>query len=1151
MKTCRPVLAWIAGVLLALSSTALHAAADKKDEKKWDVANPPGAWASVPIDTSETTWSSVDISPDGKTIVFDMLGDLYAIPSEGGEAKPLTEGIPWDTEPRFSPDGKKIAFISDRGGADNLWLMNADGTNPTAVTEEKEHLVHNPSWSADGEYLVAKKDFTSTRSIAAGEIWLFSVGGGGGLVLVERPDGAKAQKTIAEPALSPDGRYLYYSQDTTPGRVWQYDKDSTGRIFSIRRLDRKNGEVDTIVEGAGGAIRPTPSRDGKSLAYVKRTPDMVSALYVKDLASGTERPVYTRLDRDLQETDGSQGNTTAFAWTPDGTSIVFWAGGKIRRVNVRTKEDAVIPVHVKTSRKVAPAVRFPVDVAPAEFDVKMPRWAQLSPDGSRIVFQALGRLYVRDAKGGAPRRLTAQTDHTEFHPSFSRDGQWIAYTTWNDEAYGSLRVVPAGGGEGRAVTKDPGHYVEPRFSPDGKWLVFRKVTDGYMSAGAWSMDPGVYLIPASGGEAKLLSKNGVNAQFGAASDRVFFSEPADETNLHFKSVNLDGVDARTHLKSDEATEFAVSPDGRFVAFTAKWNVFVAPFASTGKPVDIGSGTKAIPVKQVSKRSGESLHWSGDGKALHWSHGPTLYTRDLKDAFAFLAGAPDKLPEPVEEGTDLKFRVPSDRPAGTIVLKGARIVTLRDADARQEIVENGVVVVKGNRIEAVGPASSVAIPEGAAVFDVSGKTIVPGFVDAHAHGPFANEGLVPDQNWMQLANLAFGVTTIHDPSNDTASVFAAAELQKAGLVVAPRIFSTGTILYGAHEPSVTADVDSLDDAAFHVRRLKEAGAISVKSYQLPRRDQRQQILAAARDLGMMVVPEGGAKYQSNMTQIVDGHTGIEHATPLVRLYDDARQLWSEDQGRLHADVRRRLRRHLRRELLVRPHGRVEGPAPHDVHPALHRRTALHAPHQGPGRALQPRPRRRGGARPPLEGGVGADRRARPARGARRPLGDLEHGPGRLHPVGGVPQRQPRRRALPRIGQGPRLDRAREARRPRRHRRQAARGHPRLREDRLHDAQRPPLRREHDGPGRARQGQAQAVLLRKGRRRHDPPGHVRVARARVGAVRLGRLAWGRPGRERTEPRFVPFLPPPWSGMLSARHPGCRMPSSRRAAAGGLLS
>jgi Tol biopolymer transport system component/imidazolonepropionase-like amidohydrolase len=864
---------------------------EKKEEKKWDVANPPGTWTSIPIDTSETTWSDVDVSPDGKTIVFDLLGDIYTVAAEGGDVKALTEGIPWDTEPRFSPDGKKIAFISDRGGADNLWLMNADGTAPKAVTEEKEHLVHNPSWSADGEYVVAKKDFTSTRSIPAGEIWLFHVGGGGGLVLIERPDGAKAQKNIAEPSLSPDGRWLYYSQDTTPGRVWQYDKDSTGRIFSVRRLDRKTGEVNTIIDAPGGAIRPTPSHDGKLLAFVRRTPDMTSALYVKDLKSGIERPVYERLDRDLQETDGSQGNTPAFGWTPDDKALVFWSGGKIRRVDVESKKSSVIKVRVKAERKVTAALRFPVDVAPDEVEVRMPRWAQISPDGSKIVFQALGHLYVRDAKGGAPSRLTSQSGQSEIHPSFSRDGKWIVYTTWSDDDLGQVKVVSVEGGPSRTVTKEPGHYIEPRFSPDGKWIVFRKATDGYLTTGSWSMDPGVYLISADGGDAKLLNKDGFNAQWGAASDRVFFSETVEDTQLHFKSMNLEGVDVRTHLKGEQATEYALSPDGRWIAFTENWNAYVAPFTLTGKTVEIGSGIKSIPVKQVSKRSGEWLHWSGDAKALHWAHGPTLYTRELKDAFAFMEGAPEKLPDPVETGIDLKFHVPADRPKGTIVLKGARIVTMRDAEKKQEIIERGIVVVAGNRIKEVGSVSAVEIPAGATVIDVSGKTIFPGLVDVHAHGALANEGIIPDQNWMQEANLAFGVTTIHDPSNDTASIFSAAELQRAGFMVAPRIFSTGTILYGAHDPGFTASIDSAEDAAFHVRRLKEVGAISVKSYQQPRRDQRQQIIAAARDQGMMVVPEGGAKFQANMSEIVDGHTGIEHATPLVEFYDDVKQFWS--------------------------------------------------------------------------------------------------------------------------------------------------------------------------------------------------------------------------------------------------------------------
>ena len=865
----------------------------KDDAKKWDVANPPGPWSTVAIDTRETTWTNLDVSPDGKTIVFDMLGDIYTVPVAGGEATALTSGIPWDTEPRFSPDGKKIVFVSDRGGAENLWLMSADGSGAKALTEEKENIVHNPWWSADGEYILAKKDFTSTRSIPAGEIWLFSRGGGSGVPLVERPDGPRAQKNIAEPSFSPDGRYVYYSQDTTPGRVWEYNKDSTGQIFVVQRLDRRTGETDTAVAGPGGSIRPTPSPDGKKLAFVRRTPSFTSALYVKDLASGVERPLYDKLDRDLQEADGSFGNTPAYAWTPDGGAIVFWAGGGLHRVHVATKAVTDIPVHVKTTRQVRAALRVPVEVAPAEFEVRMPRWVTTSPDGARVVFQALGHLWIKDLPAGTPKRLTSGDDVTELFPAFSRDGRQIVYATWNDDDLGTVRIVSAdGAGAPRTITTTPGHYVEPQFAPDGSGVVYRRTTGGYFTSGAWSTEPGIYWQKLDGGAPKRLTKGGENPHFGADAARVFFTEGADETKLVLKSVNLDGLDERTHLKGAQATGFVVSPDGRWVAFTESWNAYVAPFVVTGRTVDIGADGKAFPVRQVSKRSGKWLHWSGDSRTLAWANGPTLYTRRLSDAFSFLEGAPEKLPEPVEEGLSLAFKVPSDRPQGRIAFTGARVVTMRDAGTTQEVIENGTVVVNGNRIEAVGPAAEVKVPADARVVDAKGTTIVPGLVDVHAHGTFADEGILPLRNWMQYANLAFGVTTIHDPSNDTASVFAASELQKAGQLVSPRIFSTGTILYGAHSPGFTAGVDSYEDALFHVRRLKEAGAISVKSYQQPRREQRQEIIAAAAALGMMVVPEGGAKFQANMNEIVDGHTGIEHATPLVRLYDDVKQLWSQ-------------------------------------------------------------------------------------------------------------------------------------------------------------------------------------------------------------------------------------------------------------------
>ena len=209
----------------------------------------------------------------------------------------------------------------------------------------------------------------------------------------------------------------------------------------------------------------------------------------------------------------------------------------------------------------------------------------------------------------------------------------------------------------------------------------------------------------------------------------------------------------------------------------------------------------------------------------------------------------------------------------------------------EVIPDGVVVVRENRIAAVGPRAGTPVPPGATLIDAAGKTVIPGLVDAHWHGGMGEDGIIPQQSWVDFASLALGVTTIHDPSNDTSEVFTHAEMRKAGLVVGPRIFSTGTILYGA-KGTYTAKVDSLDDALTHLKRMRAAGAISVKSYNQPRRDQRQQILEAARETRMLVVPEGGSLFQHNMTMVVDGHTGVEHAIPLANLYDDVKQLWSQ-------------------------------------------------------------------------------------------------------------------------------------------------------------------------------------------------------------------------------------------------------------------
>jgi len=863
-------------------------------EQDWDVSQPRGDLIKVSLDTHKSTWSNLSLSPDGKQILFDMLGDIYVLPIEGGQAQPLVQGFDWNMQPQYSPDGSKIAFISDRDGARNLWVMNADGSEPYQVSKETTTFVHTPSWSPDGDYIAVTKGYMSARSIPAGEIWIYHRSGGDGVQVKARENDRHSQKSSTDPVFSPDGRYLYYSKDVTPGRVWEYGKNSTTELFNIMRHDLQTGEEERYIGGAGGAIVPTPSPDGRHMAYLKRE-DTKTVLYLKDLKSGIDRRLFTEMERDHQETFGSEGNFAYFDWSADGQEIVFWTAGQFHRLTVDSLDVTTIPMHIKAEKQVQKAPRFAVDVAPDSLDIKMIRWASLSPTGDRAVYQALGKLYIRDMQSGQVKRLTRQNDHDEFYPSFSRDGKSIVYTTWNDMDLGAVKVVSAAGGKGKTITTEPGIYIEPRFSADSNRLVFRRITGGYILSPKWSMEPGIYVADRSGKSMEKVVDYGWNAHFADDNERLYFTSYVPDsmgTELELLSVNLQGRDQRKLLRGTNITEYQLSPDGNWVAYTHQNNAYVAALRSTGKQQQLGTSTGGLPATKLSARAGEYLHWSADSKRLNWSHAANLYGRDLNQAFAFLEGAPQQLPEPVSEGIDLSFSLQADKPTSVIALVGGTLVTMKDADNSQDIIDNGVLLVQGNRILAVGKQGEVTIPEAAAVVDVSGKTLLPGLIDAHAHGPQANEEIIPQQNWKSLSSLAFGVTTIHDPSNDSSEIFAASEMQRAGKILAPRIFSTGTILYGAYSPSVNATIDSYEDALFHLQRMKDMGGISVKSYNQPRREQRQQVLAAAKSLGIMVVPEGGGKLYQNMSMMADGHTTLEHSLNIATGYDDLTQFWSQ-------------------------------------------------------------------------------------------------------------------------------------------------------------------------------------------------------------------------------------------------------------------
>ena len=822
---------------------------------------------------------SVDVSPDGRTLVFDLLGDLYTMPIQGGKATLLSGGAAWEVQPRFSPDGQWISFTSDRDGADNIWIMKPDGSQARAITKETFRLVNNATWSADGQYLVARKHFTATRSLGAGEMWLYHVSGGtSGLQMTARKN---EQQDAGEPVLSPDGRYLYWSEDMSGGSSFEYNKDPNGTIYHIRRLDRETGQIISLISSAGGAVRPQPSPDGKKIAFVKRV-RLKSVLYLFDLETGEEWPVYDELSKDQQETWATFGVYPGFSWTPDGRSVVIWAQGKLHKVDVEAKTATVIPFTAEVHHEMTHSLRFPVEVAPETFEVKMIRNAVTAPDGKTIVFNAVGQLWRKTLPDGEPTPLTTG-EAFAFYPDISPDGQWVVYSTWHDTEHGALYKIPLAGGEPKKLTSVKGFYVTPRFSPDGHKIVFQKTTGNAHLGFTYALAPGLYTMPAEGGELTMVTEDGYEPRFSPDGKRVFFMSGGG-LGKSLKSIALDGSDLRTHFNMRYPDEVVMSPDGKWVAWRELFNLYVAPFTFSGRTIELNKDMKEVPVTRLTRDAGNYMHWSKDSKGMMWTIGSTYYRRDLKDAFAFVNGAPENLPKLDSTGTAIGLRLKSDVPTGKVALVGARIITMRG----DEVVENGTLLVDRNRIVGVGKGLSTA---GYRVVDVKGKTIMPGIVDVHAHLGTSGNGLSPQQSWSYLANLAFGVTTSHDPSSDTEMVFSQAEMVRAGRMIGPRVYSTGTILYGA-DGDFKAVVNSLDDARSHLRRMKAVGAISVKSYNQPRRNQRQQILQAASELGMMVVPEGGSFFQHNMTMVLDGHTGVEHAVPVAPLHRDVLQYWGK-------------------------------------------------------------------------------------------------------------------------------------------------------------------------------------------------------------------------------------------------------------------
>ncbi|CAN5625785.1 amidohydrolase family protein [soil metagenome] len=892
--------------------------------------------------TNEGTWTSLDITPDGKTIVFDMMGDIFTVPVAGGAATPLLKGIAYESNPRYSPDGKRLAFISDRSGSENVWCIDFEKKDTIQLTKEKAKGFANLAWTPDGDYIIY------TKGVLVPQLFMIHKDGGGGVQLIDD----KNIKTL-DPAVSADGRYIYYSRRTGS---WNYNAQLPQ--YELGQYDRENAKTAVITSRYGSAFTPVVSKDGKWLVFGSRFEDK-TGLLIRNLETGDEKWLAYPIQRDDQESRATLGVLPGMSFTPDSKAVLASYGGKIHRIPVDGTSPKEIPVTVDLQLELGPKVNFeyPINDTIKTLATQI-RDAVPSPDGKRLAFTVLNRLYTMDYPNGTPKRMTSN-EFTEAQPTWSRDSKSIVFITWTPKGGDLVKINSTGNANLQKLNKEPGLYLNPVFNNEGDKIVFERSQKEQFKE---SFGPGfntsrdeICWIPANGGAVTVIdnSRGRYNPHFVKNKDLIYLNNgngdllsiqwngTDEKTIAHVTGITPYGFSANMHaskyaansdncmLQEAEATEpdtkpsnadqVTLSPDGD-KAFTQIANeIYVVDIPKTGKVVNISladADNATFPARKLTDIGGEFPFWESNGKNIHWSLGSAHFVYNLDKAEAFddsvkvakkvadkrkadsmalaaldtskanktVAKAdstkkdikPKEEPKYKAEENLVKVYFNKDMPKGMILVKGARIITMKG----DEIIENGDILIESNRIKAIGKSGTLNAPATAHVIDAAGKTITPGFVDTHAH-MWPQWGLHKNQVWIYAANLAYGVTTTRDPQTSTTDVLTYADMVDAGMMEGPRVLSTGPgVGFWAYNIKDSAQAESILS-----QYSKYYHTNYIKMYMTGNRQQRQWIIMAAKNQGLMPTTEGGLDMKLNITNLLDGYPGHEHAFPIFPLYND--------------------------------------------------------------------------------------------------------------------------------------------------------------------------------------------------------------------------------------------------------------------------
>ncbi|HEY5822961.1 MAG TPA: amidohydrolase family protein [Cyclobacteriaceae bacterium] len=918
-------------LIFSLALPFLAIGQEKKDEKKDSKKKkdlPLEVGRRIPIKTNEGTWMSLDVSPDGKTIAFDFLGDIYTMPITGGKPTQFTKGMAFDSHPKFSPDGTKLLFITDRSGGENIWWFSLDKTDSLQITKGNTDHYQSAEWTPDGNYIVG------SRGIRNFKLWMFHKDGGSGAQLISKPDNLK----VIEPAFGSDNRYIWFSQRTG---AWNYNAQLPQYQLGI--YDRENGELEVKTSRYGSAFAPTLSPDGKWLVYGSRYNDQ-TGLIIRDLKNGDEKWLAYPVQRDEQESIAPMGVLPAMSFTPDSKSLIASYGGKFYQIPTAGGNAVNIPFEIETEFLVGPQVDFKYPIKDdKDMIVTQIRNPIVSPDGKQVAFTALNRLYTMDIASSTAKRVS-NFNFTEAQPAWSPDGSQLVWATWENNGGHLYKInFKVKGSKPQRLTTTPALYSDPVWTYQGNKIIF---TQGASYNFKEDTDPVTFAsqeeiawISGDGGNATTIvrAKGRSNPHFVKSDDRIYLY--SGQKGL--VSIRWDGTDERQHAKItgimtygsvvgenhcmmiESATEptrepsnadvIKMAPEGDRAFAQINNEIYVVTIPKVGGEVpkiSVSEADKAqFPATKLTKLGGEFPSWSSNGKIVYFSLGNAFFTYNLDEAKAKeLALKKKKAAEEKEKENKkeekkdstkieeekkeeekkdkedgykpnevrIKIIVQKDVPVGKVLLQNARIITMKG----DEVIEKGDVLIENARIKQVGASGSITTDASVQKIDLNGKTIVPGFVDTHAH-MWPAWGIQKNQAWMYAANLAYGVTTTRDPQTATTDVLTYSDMVETGQMVGPRVYSTGPgVGYWAY------NVKDFDQAKDILKQYSEYyNTKTIKMYLTGNRQHRQWIIQAAKEQNLMPTTEGGLDFKLNMTNLIDGYSGHEHSIPIYPLYKD--------------------------------------------------------------------------------------------------------------------------------------------------------------------------------------------------------------------------------------------------------------------------